>query len=145
MATNGRASKAKGYRGETEFCEAAKEQGFATAERNGSRYGSKDRGDIAGLPDWTIQVKSVARYSIPAWLKDAEEQAGHGGTKWFGVALKLTGKHMRLGAFLMPVSKFFELLNYVHELEDDVKFLTRLRVENEVNTAYGIPKPKGDE
>lgn len=125
IPTNGRSSKAKGYRGETEFCEAAKERGFPNVERNGSRYGSKDRGDIAGLPDWTIQVKSVARYSIPEWLRDAEEQAKNGGTRWFGLALKLTGKHMRLGAFLMPISKFFDLLDYIQELEADVRYYRR--------------------
>lgn len=131
MVTNGRASKSKGYRGETEFCEAAKEAGFLSVERNGSRYGSKDRGDIAGLPDWTIQVKSVAKYSIPEWLRDAKEQAQNGGTRWFGLALKLTGKHMRDGAFLMPNERFFALLNYIGELEDDVKYYQRRAGEKE--------------
>lgn len=129
-ASNGRSSKAKGYAGEREFCEAAHEQGFATAERNGSRYGSKDRGDIAGVPDWTIQVKNVVRYEIPKWLSDAEEQAGNGDTRWFGLALKLKGKHMRQGAFLLPIGKWFELLQYVRQLEDDVKFYRRVSAEN---------------
>jgi hypothetical protein len=125
MATNGRSSKAKGYRGETEFVEAAHEGGFLTAERNGSRYGSKDRGDIAGVPDWTIQVKSVARYSIPEWLRDAKEQAENGSTRWYGLALKLTGKHMREGAFLLPIAKWLELLRYIEELQEDVKYYRR--------------------
>lgn len=131
--TNGRASKAKGYRGETEFCEAAHEGGFPNAERNGSRYGSKDRGDVAGVPDWTIQVKSVARYSIPEWLRDAKEQAENGSTRWYGLALKLTGKHMREGAWLMPMSKFFELLRYVEQLQEDVKYYRRRAEERSQN------------
>lgn len=125
MASNGRSSKAKGYRGETEFVETAREFGYE-AGRNGSVYGQKDRGDIHGIPGWVIQVKNVAVAEIPKFIADAAEQAVNAGVRLYCVALKLRGKHMREGVVMMPVRQWFEMLKETEELRADKEALTRL-------------------
>ncbi|NUR00385.1 MAG: hypothetical protein HOY79_28805 [Streptomyces sp.] len=122
---SGRSSKSKGYRGETEFVQAAAEHGYE-AGRNGNVYGNKDRGDIHGIPGWVIQVKSVATPKIPEFIKDAGEQAKNAGVRLYCVALKLRGKHMRDGVILMPVRQWFEIVKEMEELRSDKEALTRL-------------------
>jgi hypothetical protein len=124
--TNGRSSKSKGYRGEAEFVQAAVEEGFPEAGRNGSVYGSKDRGDVHGIPGWVVQVKSVAVAQIPAFIKDAGEQAVNAGVRLYCVALKLRGKHMREGVIVMPVKQWFGMVREAEELRAEVKALRRL-------------------
>ena len=124
--TNGRSSKAKGYAGEREYVEAAIEAGFSGAGRNGSVYGSKDRGDIHGIPGWVIQVKNVAVLKIPEYMKDAEEQARNAGVKLFCLAFKLKGKHMREGVTVLPNRTWFQLVREAEEREAELKALRRL-------------------
>jgi hypothetical protein len=125
MAGNGRSSKSKGYRGEAEFVEDAQAHGYK-AQRNGNIHGQADQGDIAGVPGWVVQVKNVAVAQIPAFLKAAREQAGNAGVRFYCVALKLRGKHMRDGAILMPVAQWWVIVKEMEELRAENEALTRL-------------------
>lgn len=131
MVSNGRASKAKGYAGEREFVEAAIEAGFAGCGRNGSVYGSKDRGDVHGIPGWVVQIKNVATMKIPEYLKDAKEQAANAGVSLYCLAFKLKGKHMREGVIVLPAKLWFGMLTEREERDAELKALRRLlRPEN---------------
>jgi hypothetical protein len=124
--SNGRSSKAKGYAGEREYVEAAHEAGFPEAERNGSRFGSKDRGDIGGIRGWVVQVKNVAVPKIPEYLKDAEEQARNAGVKLFCLSFKLRGKHMREGVTVLPNKTWFRMVKEAEENAQELAVLRRL-------------------
>jgi hypothetical protein len=123
--SSGRASKSKGYRGEAEFVEDAQAHGYK-AQRNGNIHGQADQGDIAGVPGWVVQVKNVAVAQIPAFLKAAKEQAANAGVRFYCVALKLRGKHMRDGAILMPVAQWWDIVKEMEELRAENQALTRL-------------------
>lgn len=112
----GRASKAKGYRGEKEFIEVLHESGWADAKRNGNIHGRADQGDASGVPGWAFQVKNVETARIPEFLKAAQEQAASAGAPWFGLVLKLRGKHIRDGAFVMPV---WLAMRLIREVDDE--------------------------
>lgn len=123
--TSGRASKSKGYRGEAEFVEASTENGYKT-QRNGNIHGQADQGDIAGISDWTVQVKNVATVKIPEFIKAAKEQAVNAGNRFYCVALKLRGKHMREGVILMPVQQWFDIVKELEELRAETKAFAKL-------------------
>lgn len=65
------ASRRKGTAAESAVVDYLKSVGFPYAERR-ALSGSKDRGDVAGLPGVVIEVKSAARVELSEWLKEAE-------------------------------------------------------------------------
>lgn len=109
MRANGRASRSKGYRGEVEAVEVLAPY-WPEAERNGNRYGRYDQGDIGGVPDWALQVKSVVRVDLGGFVDAAEAQAGHAGKRFGAVMIKLKGKHMRHGVMVMSVEQGVRLM-----------------------------------
>lgn len=72
------ASKQRGTRWETAIVEYLQSQGWPHAERR-ALNGSRDRGDIAGLPGVVIEAKSASRIELAAWVKEAEAEAGNAG------------------------------------------------------------------
>lgn len=66
-------SKAKGTAAESTVVGYLKTNGWPHAERR-ALNGSKDRGDVAGVPCIVIEVKSGARLEIPAWMRETETE-----------------------------------------------------------------------
>jgi len=66
-------NKAKGTAAETALVNWLKENGYENAERR-ALSGKADRGDIAGVSNRVIEVKSGSRLEIPAWLKETEAE-----------------------------------------------------------------------
>ena len=64
-------AKAKGTAAETALVLWLRDNGYELAERR-ALTGKADRGDIAGIPNVVIEVKSGAKLEIPAWLKETE-------------------------------------------------------------------------
>ena len=78
-------NKAKGTRAETAVVDYLRRCGWRYAERR-SLNGSKDRGDIAGIPGVVIEVKDHAAMSLAAWVDEAETErvndAAYVGVVW---------------------------------------------------------------
>jgi hypothetical protein len=53
--------------------------------------GVLDRGDIAGVPDTVIEVKSGARMDLPGWLRELEVEMANDGARYGCVAIKPRG------------------------------------------------------
>lgn len=68
-------AKAKGTAAETAFVNWLREQSpdFELVERRVTN-GVKDRGDIAGIRNTVIEIKSGSRLNIPEWLKELEQE-----------------------------------------------------------------------
>lgn len=66
-------AKAKGRTAENLWVEWLKANGWRYAERR-RLTGSKDRGDIAGTPNITWEVKSHRTYKFPEWMRETEEE-----------------------------------------------------------------------
>jgi hypothetical protein len=45
--------------------------------------GSRDRGDIAGLPGWTLELKNHNAISLGTAMNEAKEESGHAGTSHY--------------------------------------------------------------
>jgi len=50
--------------------------------------GVADRGDIAGVPDTVIEVKSGARLDLPGWLRELDAEMVNDGARYGCVAIK---------------------------------------------------------
>lgn len=59
-----------GTRFETRLVRYLAEKGFPYAERR-VRSGSKDRGDVSGIPGVCIEAKAVKRLAIPEWVDES--------------------------------------------------------------------------
>ncbi len=67
------ASKRKGTTWESAIVDYLRANGAPQAERR-APSGTKDRGDIAGVPSTVIEAKSCARTELAAWLDEAEAE-----------------------------------------------------------------------
>ncbi|SDH17772.1 hypothetical protein SAMN05421505_11274 [Sinosporangium album] len=94
---------------------------FRHVRRNGNRFGAKDRGDLAGVPNWTLQLKNTRDTRWGPWFEATAEQAANAGTRWWAVIRKTRGKSTEQALFVMPLWKARELLSYIRELENTIK------------------------
>ena len=86
---NSQSIKAKGRRAENLFVEFLTEF-WPNVERR-RLAGVADRGDIAGVPDTVIEVKSGARMDLPGWLRELEVEMANDGARFGCVAVKPRG------------------------------------------------------
>lgn len=84
-------SKAKGTRWEGAVVDYLRGRGAPHAERR-ALGGTKDRGDIAGLPGVVVEAKSAARLELGAWLAEAEAERANDGADLAVVWHKRRGK-----------------------------------------------------
>lgn len=81
---------------------------FPAVERR-ALAGTLDRGDIAGVPGWTVECKAVRAMSLGAWLDEAKVEAGNARTPFYAVVHKRRGKGAAEDQFVsMPLSVFAE-------------------------------------
>ena len=103
-------SRAKGTSWESAIVDYLHKMGWPHAERR-ALNGSKDRGDIAGLPSVVIEGKSAARVEIAEWLKEAEAEQANAGAEVGVVWFKRRGKTSAgAGYVLMSGYQFTHLL-----------------------------------
>lgn len=67
-------SKQKGTAAETAVVEYLRSQGFSTVERR-ALSGNLDKGDIAGVPYFAIEVKNCKTTTLAAWVAEANVEA----------------------------------------------------------------------
>jgi hypothetical protein len=85
------ASKRKGTAWESAIVEFLRTNGVPHAERR-ALGGTKDRGDVAGLPGLVIEAKSAARIELAAWLDEAEAERVNDNAEIGLVWIKRRGK-----------------------------------------------------
>jgi Holliday junction resolvase len=66
--------RAKGTRFEVEVVEYLRANGFPHVERR-AMAGTRDTGDIAGLPGWVIEVKNTKTLKLGEFVAEAEKEA----------------------------------------------------------------------
>lgn len=109
-------AKRLGYTFEVDCCEYLIDE-YPEVERNGTRYGPKDRGDMGGVPDWTLQCKNTKVDQWAKWFTATLTQSGHNNTRWWAVIRKARGKNIKEALFCMPFSKGKELMTHLRDLE----------------------------
>ncbi|MEO3857464.1 hypothetical protein [Acrocarpospora sp. B8E8] len=105
-----RKSKIAGYRWESDLAKYLSSVFRRVVERNGTRYGGKDRGDLSGVPYLVIEAKNEARIDLSGYMREvAAEMANHPDAR-FGVAVvKARGKPTGRAYAVMELDWFCEL------------------------------------
>lgn len=109
-------SKAKGTAAESQVARWLQAHGFPHAERR-ALAGNSDRGDIAGIPRVSLEVKACKTMTLAAWVDESIAEAVNAGAEVHAVVHKRIGKG-DVGDWYatLPVSVLAELLAvYVKE------------------------------
>lgn len=67
------------------------EHGFPYAERR-VMGGSRDRGDVGGIPGVVLELKNCARQELAGWVDEARAEAANAGVSVWAVVAKRRGK-----------------------------------------------------
>jgi len=83
--------------------------GFPHAER-APRWGSKDKGDVLGLPSITVEVKAERALDLAAALTEAQLEAANAGARRYLAVLKRRRRPVPEWYAVMPLWLAVELL-----------------------------------
>ena len=106
------AARRKGTNAESAVVDHLRSAGWPHAERR-ALNGSKDRGDIAGMPGVVLEVKSGARLELPAWLRETETERVNDGADYGLLVIKPKGVGTARTAdwpVVLPLSAVLRLL-----------------------------------
>jgi hypothetical protein len=65
--------------------------------------GSKDRGDVAGLPRWVIEAKACRQLDLSGWMDEALKEAANDGAPYYAVIAKRRMKGTHQAYVIMPL------------------------------------------
>lgn len=65
--------------------------------------GSKDRGDVAGLPRWVIEAKACRQLDLSGWMDEALKEAANDGAPFYAVVAKRRMKGTHQAYVVMPL------------------------------------------
>ena len=103
-------AKRRGSRFEADVVAYLTEHAFPLAERR-VMGGARDRGDVAGVPGWTLELKAQRSLDLAGALYEARAEAMNAGTIDFAAILKRRN-HPVAGAYVvMTLDRFAHLLN----------------------------------
>lgn len=103
------ASKQRGTRWESEVCAYLRTAGFPHVERRAAN-GSKDRGDIAGIPGVVVEAKSAARITLAEWVNEAAVEQANDGADYGVVWAKRKGKTSAAHGYVVMTGEQFAAL-----------------------------------
>lgn len=93
-------NKAKGTAAETAVVNYLKQPHLFPLVERRALSGALDKGDIAGVPNWTLEVKSGALH-VRRWMREADVEANNAGTINRAVIWKPPGiGHANAGEFI---------------------------------------------
>lgn len=104
-------NKRKGSMWEQTVVDYLKSHGFSYAERR-VQGGSKDRGDIGGVPGVVLECKAVKTFALGEWMEELRVEKKNAGVN-HGVVVVKRRAHTVDKAFVV-----LELEDYVHLLGD---------------------------
>ena len=102
----------KGARWETRLAHFLKDNGFPLAERR-VRGGSKDRGDISGIPFTVIEAKNESRLDLPRYLREAEVERANDGAELGIVCVPYKGHTVAQGYFVVTLETGVRMLRTI--------------------------------
>lgn len=110
-------SKQKGTAFETEVVNILREWGF-DAERQ-VLTGALDRGDIRGVPFWTLECKNEKAITLASYMDEAERESVNNKTPYFAAIVKRRMRNATQSYVVMPLwiwAKYIQ--NHIPKLPD---------------------------
>ena len=84
------ANKQRGTKWESAIVAFLRDKGFTYAERR-ALSGSRDLGDVTGIPGVVIEAKSQNRHSLSEWLNETEQERDNANADHGALWVKRTG------------------------------------------------------
>ena len=103
------ASKRKGTAWERRVVDYLVEHGHPDAERR-AQEGVNDRGDVAGIPGWTVECKNAKRVELAQWMKEALGESLRAGTPRHVVVFPSRGRPTAEAHCVVPLWLLAELM-----------------------------------
>ena len=108
-------NKVKGSQFERDVVAYLRANGHQYAERAYGAGRPDGRGDIDGIPGWTLELKNHRALELSAWQDEAERERENGRRRFAAVVFKRRNKPVADAYVLLSLSTFAELL-----AEDDL-------------------------
>jgi Holliday junction resolvase len=99
----GSKSKQKGTRFEREVCEFLVAAGFPGADR-GVLRGSRDRGDVIGVPGWVLELKATRELDLAGAVDEARVEAINANTLMYAAVIKRRRRSIGEAYFVLPLA-----------------------------------------
>ena len=109
------ASKRKGSAFETAVVGYLADHGWPNAERR-VQGGTRDRGDVAGVPGWTLELKATRTLDLAGAMTEAQLEADHAGTANYAAILKRRSHTIADSYVVVPLSTFAGMLSAKEDL-----------------------------
>lgn len=65
--------------------------------------GTRDRGDVAGIPQWVLEAKNCRTIDLSGWMDEALREAAHDGAPFYAVVAKRRMKGTHQAYVVMPL------------------------------------------
>ncbi len=99
----------KGPLWEKQVVEFLREHGFPDAERR-VRGGARDRGDIAGVPGWTLEVKNSGVMEMGRAMAEAQKEADNSLAAYYAVIFKRRNHSVGDAYVVMTLEQLTDLM-----------------------------------
>ena len=83
-------------------------------ERNGSIYGTRDRGDIRGVPNFTIECKNEKTLRLGEYQDELAVEMANNSTRFGAVLVKRRNKSAAEAYAIMPLAQLTEIIALLH-------------------------------
>lgn len=102
-------SKRRGSAFERDFVSWLREQGWPDAERRVSE-GINDRGDVAGVKGWTLELKATKHADLGTAMGETEREAKKAGTLRYALVKKRRNKSCDEAFVILPAWLWAEMV-----------------------------------
>jgi hypothetical protein len=82
---------------------------FPACERR-ALTGKHDKGDIAGVPGWTLELKNTASLDLAGALNEAKAEAANAGTRYYAAVFSRRMKPVEESYAVVPLWVLAELI-----------------------------------
>lgn len=65
--------------------------------------GTKDRGDVAGVPGWVLEAKACRQLDLAGWMEEALKEAANDGAPYYAVVAKRRMKGVQQSYVILPL------------------------------------------
>lgn len=111
------AAKRKGSTFAAQVVGYLQEHGFPQAERR-VMGGSRDRGDVAGVPGWVLELKATRALDLAGALSEAQREAATAGVSRYAAILKRRQHGVADSYVVIPLHLFAGLVAQCQQSTD---------------------------
>ncbi len=102
-------SKQKGTAWETAVVSYLRDHGFPQVERR-TLHGNQDQGDIAGIPDWVLELKATKTIDLAGAIDEAILESVNADADFYAAIIKRRQKSAGEAYVVMDLAQFTRIL-----------------------------------